>query len=425
MKNIFSIWRFIPETICKDGAMKNKLILFFLMIAMMAFQIPGSAQVADHIKPYGNLYFFFGGRSSETYDSGQTKRTTEDLLYRINNNSNLGFAFRYAGYSGIFELGIDDADNDYAVKIRKAYGEYKLGFGEFMIGQTWSPYVSMSNEAADYYRSKGFGALYEEPTLQMKLSFYGFYVDIMKPYVPTRDMTYEQAVNLPTSGTSTDEYQAVTVKRDVTTGQPLSYIKSFLPKAAIGYEFTTDDGKLNVSTGLAGNAYYINKTENNVVFNKKWILSYLAYLNSSFSYNRFSVKYSGGFIVNPANYGILVQSQGNTTYYGGAAMAIKNPDSGKWEIKDTWNGQNYLELGYAFTSNMNFNIGYGLSVVKYPYVNTKYDLAMEYYTSLKINIGGLIALTPSLSYRDYMKDMSGWKEGHEVFLGVLATVSYY
>ena len=405
---------------------KNRLVYLLLSLIIMVLQIPGFAQEknVDHVKPYGNLYFFFGGLYSRTYDEGQKKLDDQDLLYRVNNNSNLGFAFNYSKYNGVFELGIDDIDNNREVKIRKAYGEYKLSFGEFMIGQTWSPYVSMSNESADYYRSKGFGAMYEDPTLQMKFSVSGFYIDIMKPYVPKLEMTSEQSVNLPMSG-GTVEYQSVKVQRDVTTGQPIDYIKSFLPKTAVGYKYASDDEKFSVAGGLAGNAYYLNDTENDVKFNKKWIYSYLAYLNSYVNFGRLSFRYSGGFIVNPANYGIMVQSKGNDMYYAGAAMAIADPATGKYAIKDTWNTQDYIEVEYDLSATMVLNAGYGFSVVKYPAVNTKYDFAMEYYANLKINLGGLIALTPSFSFRDYMKDMFGKKEGADIYAGILATVSYY
>lgn len=417
---------------------KNKLVLFFLCTVITIFIIPGFAQEqgqgqgqsqeysSNHIKPYGNLYLFLGGLYSKTYDASQKESDDKDLLYRINNNSNLGFFFTYAKYSGVFDLGIDDIENERKVRIRKAYGEYKLGFGNFLIGQTWSPYVSLSDEAADYYCSKGFGAMYEEPTLQMKFEIAGFYIDIMKPYVPNREITIEQTVNLPTSGGgSTVGYEALTVERDVTTGQPMDYIKTFIPKVALGYDAMSDNKKLRFSAGAGANVYYIDETEDNVVFNKKWIYSYLAYMNGLATISKFSVKVSGGFVVNPANYGIMVQSAGNTTYYGGAAMAIENIATGEWEIKDTWSTQGYLELGYDFTESLLFNMGYGISIVSYPAENTKKDYAMEYYANLKVNLGGLISLTPSFSYRDYMKDMNGNKEGNEIFAGILATVSYY
>ncbi len=406
----------------------KKISIAFILLSVITFglQIAGSAadKAADHVKPYGNLYFFFGGLYSTNYDSGEKVTRDEDLLYRVNNNSNLGFSFNYSRYNGVFELGIDDIDNDREVKIRKAYGEYKLDFMDFMIGQTWSPYVLMSNEAADYYRSKGFGAMYEDPTLQMKFKMSGFYLDIMKPFVPKREMVYEEIINLPVSG-AVDEYQVEEVQRDVTTGQPLDYVKSFLPKTAIGFEYVSGNESLRVTGGLAGNAYYISDTENDVKFNKKWIYSYLAYLNTYAASGRLSVRFSGGFIVNPANYGITVQSKGNDMYYGGAAMAIADPATGKYAIKDTWSTQDYIEVEYAIDADTVVNAGYGFSLVKYPAVNTKKDFAMEYYANVKINLGGLIALTPAFSYRDYMKDMFGKKEGHDIYGGVLATVSYY
>ncbi|MCP4129847.1 MAG: hypothetical protein GY754_02410 [bacterium] len=413
--------------------MKKKIFLLitvlFLSIAFLSGE--GFAQakkskkgLGGHIKPYGNLYLFFGGNYASTYNSGQTQSIDTDLLYRINDNSNLGFSFTYKKYSGVFELGIDDIDNDRKVKIRKAYGEYKLGFGDLLIGQNWSPYVCGSHESADYYRSEGFGAMYEDPTLQIKVSIGGFYIDLMKPYIPTREMSLEQAINFPTSGSgSSNEYKDVKIERDVTTGQPMEYIKFFFPKVALGYEYKSK--AFSIAGGIAGNVYYIDNTEDDIQFSKKWIYSYLAYVNTDFKFFGFSAKFSGGFLVNPANFGITVQSAGNTTYTGGAAMALENIATGEWEIKDTWNVQSYLELGYRFTSNTIMHLGYGFSLMKYPADNTEYDLAMEYYGNIKINLGGLIALTPSVAFRDYMKDMSGQSEGFDIYAGILATVSYY
>ncbi len=404
--------------------MKKFIVPALLMFISFSSQL-FAENAFDHIKPYGNLYLYFGGEYAKTFNSGGDSSIDSDLVYRINNNSNLGFNFNYKKYSGVFELGIDDVENDRDVKIRKAYGEYKLSFGELMIGQSWSPFVTWSHEFADYYRSNGFGSLYEDPVIQMKLVFAGFYVDIMKPYVPTNKLTVEEVVNIPTAGTgAATEYKKVTVERDVTTGQPLENIKSFIPKFAAGYEYKGKDWR--IGGGLAGSVYYIDETEGDVKFNKNWIYSYLAYLNLDFSFTKdFAVYMSGGFLVNPANYGISVQSAGNSTYTGGAAMAIENIATGEWEIKDTWNVQSFIEFEYEFSYDFKAYLGYGFSMVKYPADGTDIDYAMEYFATLKINLAGLIAISPTLSFRDLMKDMGGNDEGYEITGGILATVSYY
>ncbi len=407
--------------------MKAQKFFFISLVILMAV-IPSlrkaEAGPMDHIRPYGNLYLFLGGNYDETYDSGGSKSIDADVIYRIKDDSNLGFNFDYKKYKGVFELGIDDIENDREVKIRKAFGEYKLSFGKLLIGQTWSPYVKWSHESADYFRSEGFGAMYEDPTLQIKLTFSGFYIDIMKPNVAKRTYTFEQTVNNPTSGSgSTTEFELVNVDRDVTTGQSLSNIKSYIPKFAAGYEYKSK--YIDLGVGGAGNVYYLSGSESGVEFNKNWIYSYLAYVNVEAKLRKMTLAMSGGFLVNPANYGVTTQSNGNSTYYGGAAVSIENIATGKFEIKDTWNVQSYVEFGYAITPSIVMHAGYGFSVVRYPNEGSKYDFAMEYYANCKISIGGLIALTPSFSLRDYMKDMDGQKEGMDIQGGILATVSYY
>lgn len=402
---------------------KTALILLSLFILSVPFKTELEAKVLDHIKPYGNLYLFFGGIYARTYDAGGVEDTDIDLIYAINSNSNLGFNFNYAKYSGVFELGIDDIGNKNKVKIRKAYGAYKLGFGELMIGQYWSPYVKWSHEAANYYRSEGFGALFEDPTLQIKLSFGAFHVVIMKPYVPVNEYYFEQEVDNPDAGDgSNTEFKLTMVEREITTKQPLDNIKAVVPKLAAGYEYKSKTFLLAV--GGASNIYYIDKTDN-AEFNKSWIISYLGYFNSQVTMKRITMNISAGYIVNPANFGISVQSKGNSVYEAGAAPSIHNIATGKWEIKDTWNVQSYFEIGYAFAPSVIMHLGYGFSLVKYPMTGTKYDLAMEYYLNMKIGLGGLIALSPAVSFRDYMNDMSGDNEGFDLYAGVLATVSFY
>jgi hypothetical protein len=404
-----------------------KKIQLFLVPVFLIISI--SAYTAENkIKTYGNLYTFFGYNQSEVYDSGQKSSTDRDTSYSINDNSNLGFQFKYAKYNGVFELGISDIEDGRQVKIRKAYGEFNTGFGKLLIGQTWNPYIQFSNESADYFRSKGFGSLYEEPTTQLKFETnFGLYFDVIKPYVLTDKYYTDQEVDNPESSSdaSNIEYRIITVEREITTKQPLENIQSMVPKIVMGYNYEKKGKgiRIKLNTGVAGAAYKIKKTEE-IEFNKSWIISYLGYLNSEFEYDSFILNVSGGYSVNPANFGITVASEGNSTYHGGAALSLYNIATDKWEIKDTWNAQSYIEMGYKISSDYKFFIGYGFSLVDYPVVNTEKDFAMEYYANLKISLGNLIALTPSVAYRDYMKDMTGNKEGYDICAGILATISF-
>ncbi len=401
-------------------------IMAFMAVTVFTLSISAPLfGASDHIKPYGNLYVFFGYAQTNTYDSGENEETDRDAIYSINEDSNLGFNFSYEKYKGVFELGISDYDDDRKVKVRKVYGIYNSQIGKLMIGQAYNPYVKYSHEAANYYRSKGFGALYEDPTTQLKLSSsYGVYIDIIKPYVGSRKLYREQEVDSPgaAAGSTNPEYMLVEVEREITTQLSLDNIESMIPKIVLGYEH---DGKMvKANAGVACNAYKINKS-GDIKFNKNWIISYLVYLNSSLRFGNLFMNLSGGYAINPANFGIAVQSSGNLTYHGGAAASIFNIATGEYEIKDTWNIQAYMEFGYDISSSINLILGGGYSVVDYPVEHTEQDKAYEIYINSKINIGRLIALTPSISYYDFLKDRDEKKEGSEFYGGVLATVSFY
>ena len=247
-------------------------------------------------------------------------------------------------------------------------------------------------------------------------------MDIIKPYVATVTYYDSESVDNPTSDPTYDEYNLIEVEREITTKQPLDNIQSLFPKLAVGYE--NKFGKLLAGAGLAGNIYKIKKTDD-IEFNKKWIISYLAYLYTELGLGNFGVNLSAGYAVNPTNFGLTVQSNGNSSYYGGAAAAVWNIATGKYEIKDTWNVQSYIEFEWAFMKNTVAHLGYGFSMVDYPMQDSKVDYAMEYYLNIKFNLANLIALTPSVSYHDYMKDVDGKKEGSDIYAGVLATVSFY
>lgn len=414
-------------------------VLSVVFICAGIFAQSARAQEGGNIRPYGNLYVFFGYVQQKLYDEGQKQETDKDTIYRIDDDSNLGFNFSYAKYSGVFELGISDYEEGRDVRIRKAYGTYSFGSNKLTIGQDWNPYVRWSHETADYYRSERFGALYEEPTTQLKitrsiLSELKIYIDVIKPYVPTDNFYSEQQVDNPTAATdaTNTEYKIEEVEREITTKLPLENIQAMVPKTVIGCEYETK--VIKAELGAAGSGYKIKKTEE-VEYNKDWIMSYLFYLYTHFRYRDLTVDLNGGFSINPANFGIAVQSKGNTSYHGGAAAAVYNIATNEYEIKDTWNAQGYIEFGYEITGSTIIHVGAGYSRVDYPMENTVPDDAYELYANVKFNIGGLIALTPSISYHDYMEDMvdvseadedsHGNDEGSDFYAGILATVSFY
>lgn len=403
----------------------SALIMFALVFAGMPSLYAQSEAAAPAqgagVKPYGNLYLFMGYSGEKSYDTNGKEQTSKDTIYRVQNDSNIGFSFQYARYSGVFELGLSDSEDGREVKVLKAYGDYHYDSFDLMIGQAYNPYVRWSNESANLARSKNFGALYEAPTPQLMLKAKaGFYLDIIKPYIPT-EMYYTEQERTVT-GATTDEYSIVKVEREVTTKLERSKISALAPRVAIGYNYNSS--LIDFGIGGAMNIYKIESSDDES-FNKKWIKSYLGYSNFQLKYKGFSFLLNGGAAVNPANLGISVQSQGNDSYTAGAACAVDNPATGKTEIKDTWNIQAFAELGYEFAQGINAYAGYGFSAVNYPVDNTKRDYAAEYYANIKFNIGGMLTLTPSFAYRDYKKDMAGSKEGNEIVAGILATVSFY
>jgi hypothetical protein len=395
--------------------------MFFFAAAGTTSVFAQDSAPATGVKPYGNLYLFMGYGQTETYDAADQKVTSRETMYNVLNDSNIGFSFTYSQYSGIFELGLNGQDSERKVSVLKAYGTYKTGAGEFMAGQAYNPYVRWSHEEANLSRSKNFGALFSEPEAQLMLkSPFGLYVDIIKPYVPTTTYYKNNDSTLTTSGEG--EYTVENIDREITTGLSRSNIDALFPKVAVGFDIATQI--VDFGVGCAGNFYRIKNTDG-IKFNTEWVKSFVAYTSLNVKYSDFRFLLNGGAAINPANLGISVASAGSATYHPGAACAIENIATGKYEIKDTWNAQAFAEIGWFVSKTIEFNIGAGGSVVDYPVANTDRDFAYECYANINFVMGGFITVAPSVSYRDYMKDMKGVKEGKELIAGLLTTVSFY
>jgi len=396
----------------------TSLVLFTVFVISALATGIAEARTRNNVRPYGNLFMFLGYRDRITFDAADEMSHDSDMIYKINENSNFGMNFLYRNYTGTFEFGIEDTDENRRVKIRQAYGTAKLKKGKLTVGQAWNPYVKWSHEYANYFRSDGFGALNDGPSNQIKYSYKGFYIDIMKPYIPIRTYIDDiPAANPDASDPTNDEYIIDYIDRESTTKQKLEDVDSIIPKVAIGYDH---NGKtFDWSIGIAGNAYQVKNDNYDEIID-----SYLGYIQFEKKWKRVIMDFSGAFLINPTNYGISVQGEDMGDYTAGAACAVLNIATGRYEVKDTWSTQGYLEFAFLFKKITMF-LGGGFSLIDYGIPNTDQDMAWEAYINFKIPVGNLVALSPSASYRDYMKDMGGNKEGSEILAGILCMVSFY
>ncbi len=420
----------------------KKILLSLCTMLLIAGTAPLAAQEAETydsllkkirktitktIKPYGNFYFFLGYQQNNEYDAAGTSSADKDLLYSLSRYSNAGFRFMTRDFRGEFELGFGNEGDDWKFAIRKAYGIYKMDFMEIMVGQSWTPYTRWSKETANFYRSDGFGALNDGPNIQLKFLFdFGLYIDIINPHVSSAthtffdDMTDLEIVN-------EEKYYLRDEGFESTTKLPLDSIESYVPKFLVGYNFIYSSGRdmrIDINAGVATNFYKIGNNDSTHVFNKKWIGSYLAYLNTHFFFSGFILNINGGYAINPTNFGLSVQGNDNGEYIAGSALSVLNIATGLYEIKDTQNVQAFVELGYRINKTVSLFAGYGFSILIYGVPNSENDLAMEYYASADITYRGVITVSPTLTYRDFMKNMKGTKEGSEICAGLLAAISF-
>lgn len=372
---------------------------------------------------YGNVYAFMGYRIAQIPQLNGTDLTQTEMLYSINNFSNLGVRFKYKQYDGLFELNFGDFGDDKYVLLRKAYGNYKFDYGVIKIGQDWQPYTNWSHNYANNNQSSKFGALASEPAIQAQYSFQGFYLTVLRPYIGTKSYTNLVDVgNLNQDGGSITEYKTDKIELELTTKQDKSKINSLIPKVAAGYDFASR----GYSAGIGG-AYNIIKFSADIrdQYDRSVLDSYLVYLRGGIQLMPFFVKAHVGYSVNPANIGVEVVGKEFNNYTPGAAIGLFNIKTGKIELKDTQHLQGYLEFGYQYYKDWVLFVGGGYSGLRYAIPGAKDDHAYQVYVNSKIKLRNLMAIAPSVSYVDFLKDTSGNAEGTEVTFGILVTISFY
>ena len=119
----------------------------------------------------------------DNYLSTPMVRKTDDTDYwqKIFATSRFGLNAQQGALAGNVEFGLADPN---IVSLRHLFFTYtyrKLGI---LVGQTWTPYSFFAGEKADDDSCMiGFGTTYDSRLPQVKVTLYGFYIDVIRPAV--------------------------------------------------------------------------------------------------------------------------------------------------------------------------------------------------------------------------------------------------
>jgi len=363
----------------------------FFTVAVMSMTAAVFAQDTK-ITPYASVRYFIGAYYqnkdfASTVSSKPDSRSDVDMVNSLINTSRLGVKFEKGAVSGEAQVRLGPGHNG-LVQDALIYGVFKSSFGlEVMAGQNESPWTySNANEAWDN-AGDGLGSSKGRRIPQLKLSFAGAYIDLMRP--PRAD-----------EGTN-DGYQDNIYKgRDV-----------YMPLTAVGYEFKSDIA--DIGLGFAGYKFivkngYTGTIKGNDSSANAW--TYIGYLHGNIKLGAPYIKFNATYQKAP----YMLNIPAVTHFSSGA----HNPTSGlandMVRRTDAF-FEGFIELGFKTglgTLSANFAYEKNLDVRK-----GRAD-RMAVGANFAIPVVAGFKVTPTVLYINELKNKAGVDQGYDLLAGL-------
>ena len=399
--------------------MKIRTILTMAAAAGMLMSGTAFAEGEDYLSPYAQARVWAGIVNQNKNVTGTPTAATNvnrsDMDFKMMNGAaRLGVKGKKGELEGLAEVGfgqdgISSATAN-AITTRKIYGVWTFADSStLMFGQDEAPFTFYSNSATEDAIFAGFGSTNQDRDVQVKLTSYGAYVDLLNPTTSV----------LPTVGTM----PAALAQKNIDV---------LFPKVAVGYDYKMKSDGVDVLVGLGGagqvlkvdslGARDVPADKGLDQFAGKKIKSALGYVHAKAKIGGFSVLGTSVYAVTGQNMGLkyIKSISGANTSTVSVLPPTFTPsfvqNSDKNEFKNTTSMEGFLDLGYDFTI---FEVRAGAGYVRAKNAMwAKADAQASAYGQLNIPlVPKKLMLKPEFCYRDYLKDVNGVKQGHEWLAG--------
>lgn len=398
----------------------------------------------DYLNPYAQARVYSGyvdqsKKSNAASAAVDGKNDTEVIMKNV--NARLGVKGKKGTLEGVAEIGLGKDAGTTAATTRHIYGIWNfMDNMSLLFGQTEAPYAFYSNCATDGNLNMGYGTTHQDRDLQMKLTVFGGYIDILNPTVtpagtgstfPNYTVITQSTIVDPASPVTAPTFTTVSVKTNYAVSP--SNITVLVPKIALGYDFKMKDDTMDIliGGGVAGQSLKIDKKNSTsavnaeVILNDKTINSYLAYVHAKVKVGAFSLLSNFGYGQNTANMG-LRYDQGYTaaasslksSLCGGYIAPAAELDTTSMKIKNARSMEGYIDAGYDI-GICDLRAGWGFALAKSGLSGSKYDAQYQYFLHSSFPaIAKKLWIKPELCYRDFAKDRTGAKQGYEWLAGI-------
>jgi len=350
-----------------------KKVVFVLAVVFLA------GAVLSAVDFYGNARIGYWYDMQDKDFTANKDRTV--LHYDLFGTSRFGANFAGEDYTGKIEVSMCRT----GVNLRQVWGEYDLGMLKVLIGQTYTGFFDLPNQATSIVSASenlmiGYGLTYDSRNPMIKLSMdNGAYLILMQPKL----VDPIGAANL--MGLD---------KEDI--------IDALLPKVNLGMRFNFDNLMLHPTFG-------VNMSQYNEDFSP-WdesVLAYVAALTAKYCMGDLTILAQGSLGQNVADYGILSGATG-----GNAAW-----DPVEEEILNATTTAGFLEFMYKLNDKTAFMAGGGFSGTDrdgYADPNT----AKTAYLNAKINLHPKMFIMPEIGMIDEQDNENGVAEGSRMYFGL-------
>ncbi|MFC1670217.1 hypothetical protein ACFL20_07460 [Spirochaetota bacterium] len=361
--------------------MRLKSILFasLLMFSLLFSAGMLSAEDAATTKtfdPYAKVLMHVGY-------TGQTKELTGgdadyDLNYAMSPFSRFGGKFTLGNVKAHVELGVNGAQTGNNVYTRLLYLTYTFGWGELLVGQTYTPYTMLSPTVSNHSFAFGWGSSYDGRLPQIKFTVGGFHAAFIVP----------------------------------NTGVLAGNEVVMLPKIALGYKLKS--GIFTLAPGFAFNVVEADDNGSNID-KEEFLFSLVAYLHAIVKADAFQAKLNFAYTMNPDAFGmynaisvIAGSANGNLGTY---------EVDGDGKVENTHQVNAMLILSYKLNNTMAIGAG-GAYIVT---INDQWgenDGQFMAYLQFRWKASKNLSVVPEFAWFDYMKDNTGAKQGGVSYLGI-------
>lgn len=346
-----------------------------LLVLVSVFLVGQALSAVDF---YGNARIGYWYDMQDKDFTGSEARTV--LNYDLFSTSRFGVIFKGEAYTGKVEFSLSGG----GAKLRQIWGEYDFGFMKMLIGQYYTGFFDLPNQATSIISASenlmiGYGLMYDSRNPMIKLSLEnGMYIIFMEPKLID---PAEQADSLGV--------------------EIADIVDALFPKINFGCRMSMGNLMIHPTFGINMSQY--NKDFADGI--DESILAYVTAVSTKYSAENFSFLAQVSYGQNVADYGMLSSATGGSATWDGT------------DILDATTMGGYLEFTYKLCPKKALTAGGGyFSTDRDDYDDP--DTAWTGYLQAKINLHNHMFIVPEIGMINEAEDGMGNTQGAHTYFGL-------